>query len=120
MLQTHSACSGGGGCGGGFTTQHVGLGPSTVGCGTHAGEVQGVAQHGVHPAEDVRVAAGGEGRRLQLGVLQPAGVVSLRKGIEGGGGSAGREKQNKTGEYRRLKCWSFFRAIKKRSSFIMK
>lgn len=61
-----------------FTTQHVGFSPCTVGCGTHAGEVQRVAQHGVHPAEDVRVAAGGEGRRLDVGVLQPAGLVSLR------------------------------------------
>lgn len=65
-----------------FTTQHVRLSPSTVGCGTHAGEVQRVAQHGVHPAEDVRVAAGGEGRRLEVGVLQPTGVGSLR-GEEG-------------------------------------
>lgn len=63
-----------------FTTQHVRLSPGTVGCGTHAGEVQRVAQHGVHPAEDVRVAAGGEGRRLDVGVLQPARVVSLREG----------------------------------------
>lgn len=62
-----------------FTTQHVGLSPGTVGCGTHAGEVQRVAQHGVHPAEDVRVAAGGEGRRLDVGGVQPAGVVSLRR-----------------------------------------
>lgn len=63
-----------------FTTQHVRLSPGTVGCGTHAGEVQRVAQHGVHPAEDVGVAAGGEGRRLDVGVVQPAGVVSLRRG----------------------------------------
>lgn len=66
-----------------FTTQHVRLSSSTVGCGTHAGEVQRVAQHGVHPAEDVRVAAGREGRRLDVGVLQPAVVVSLREREKG-------------------------------------
>lgn len=45
-----------------FTTQHVLLPFGAVGCGAHTGEVQGVAQHGVHPAEDIRVAAGGQGR----------------------------------------------------------
>lgn len=64
---------------GDFTTQHVWLSPGVVGCGAHTGEVQRVAQHGVHSAEDVRVAAGGEGRRLGVGAVQPAGVVSLQK-----------------------------------------
>lgn len=64
---------------GDFTTQHVWLSPGVVGCGAHTGEVQRVAQHGVHPAEDVRVAAGGEGRRIGVGALRPAGVVSLQK-----------------------------------------
>lgn len=64
---------------GDFTTQHVWLSPGVVGCGAHTGEVQRVAQHGVHPTEDVRVAAGGEGWRLGVEALQPAGVVSLQK-----------------------------------------
>lgn len=45
-----------------FTTQHVLLPFGAVGCGAHTGEVQGVAQHGVHPAENIGVAAGGQGR----------------------------------------------------------
>lgn len=51
---------------------------SVVGCGAHTGKIQGVAQHGVHPAEDVRVATGGQGRRLGVWALRPAGIVSLR------------------------------------------
>lgn len=48
-----------------------------VGCVAHTGEVQSVAQDGVHPAEDVRVTAGGQGRRLGVRAAWLAGVVSL-------------------------------------------
>lgn len=61
-----------------FTTQHVLLPFGAVGCGAHAGEIQGVAQHRVHPAEDVRVAAGGQGRRFAVRAFRPAGIVSLQ------------------------------------------
>lgn len=60
-----------------FTAQQVLLALGAVGCGAHPGEVQGVAQHGVHPAEDVRVAAGRQGRRVAVRALGPAGVASL-------------------------------------------
>lgn len=66
-----------------FTTQHVGLPLGVVGCGAHPGEVQRVAQHGVHPAEDVGVAAGGQGRRLGVRALRPAGIVSLPEATGG-------------------------------------
>jgi len=49
-----------------------------VRCGAHTGEIQSVAQHGVHPAEDVCVAAGGQGWRLGVRGLGPAGIVSLQ------------------------------------------
>lgn len=61
-----------------FTTQQVLLPFGAAGCGTHTGEIQGVAQHGVHPAEDVRVAAGGQGRRVGVRAFRPAGIVSLQ------------------------------------------
>lgn len=61
-----------------FTAQHVWLPFGAVGCGAHTGEIQGVAQHGVHPAEDVRVAAGRQGRRFGVRAFRPAGIVSLQ------------------------------------------
>lgn len=50
------------------------------GGGAHTAEIQSVAQHGVHPAEDVRVAAGGQGGGLRVRAVRPAGFVSLRGG----------------------------------------
>lgn len=66
-----------------FTTQQVWLPLGAVGCGAHTGEIQSVAQHGVHPAKDVRVAAGGQGRGLRVRALRPAGVVSLQEETRG-------------------------------------
>lgn len=68
-----------------FTTQHVWLSLG-VWCGAHTGEVQSVAQHGVHPAEDVRVAAGRQGRRLGVRAVRPAGIVSLQEETRKRGG----------------------------------
>lgn len=65
-----------------FTTKQVWFSLGVVGCGAHTGEIQSVAQHGVHPAEDVRVAAGGQGRRLGVLAVRPAGVVSLHRETE--------------------------------------
>lgn len=61
-----------------FTTQHVWFPFSAVGCGAHTRKIQGVAQHGVHLAEDARVDAGGQGRIVGVRALQPAGIVSLQ------------------------------------------
>lgn len=61
-----------------FTTQQVWLSLG-VWCGAHTGEIQSVAQHGVHPAEDVRVAAGGQGRGVGVRAVRPAGIVSLQQ-----------------------------------------
>lgn len=63
-----------------FTTQQVWLSLAVVRCGAHTGEIQSVAQHGVHRAEDVGVAAGGQGRRLGVRAVRHAGIVSLQEG----------------------------------------
>lgn len=47
--------------------------------GAHPGEIQSIAQHCVHPAEDVCVAASGQSWRVGVRALRPAGVVSLRE-----------------------------------------
>lgn len=60
-----------------FTAEQVWFVLGAVGCGAHAGEVQSVAQHGVHPAEDVCVAAGGQSRGVGVRALGPAGIISL-------------------------------------------
>lgn len=64
-------------CRGDVTTQQVSLALGVVGSGAHAGQIQSVAQHGVHPAEDVRVATRRQGRRVRVGTGRPTGVVSL-------------------------------------------
>lgn len=61
-----------------LTAQHV-FPLGAVGGVAHTGEIQSVAQDGVHPAEDVCVATGGQGRRLGVRAARPAGVVSLQE-----------------------------------------
>ena len=60
-----------------FTTLDVSL-PLGVWCCAHASKIESIAQHGVHSAEDICVAASGQGRRLRVPTFMSSRIISLK------------------------------------------